>query len=257
MIDKRIHRKDSNKFTNRRSLLLSSRSPKLNLTKSLENVFYSTIKKDYKKDSIKNFKSFDFNYNTLDINRNLKKTISNIFSHTNSPYKKKFLPLTKRYLMHNEILNNKKSKFPIRHKKNIKPLGRLPSLNYFSFTKSKPKSNTKANRKDYIINVFYDCIKEFFPNVYNLNLEYNEYEIFRNKSVYDNLIKDKINYFKKNKNENQSIKLEKNFYYGKSKKEIDLTLDSMIISFQDMSLPNDTQDKYTKINFPFALLPIF
>ena len=31
----------------------------------------------------------------------------------------------------------------------------------------------------------------------------------------------------------------------------------MIISFQDMSLPNDTQDKCIKINFPFALLPIF
>ena len=31
----------------------------------------------------------------------------------------------------------------------------------------------------------------------------------------------------------------------------------MIISLQDMSMPNDEQEKCFQINFPFALLPIF
>jgi hypothetical protein len=54
------------------------------------------------------------------------------------------------------------------------------------------------------------------------------------------------------------MKLEKNFHFGK--KEINLTLDSMIITLQDMSSLNNTQgkqDKDLKIYFPFALLPIF
>jgi hypothetical protein len=78
--------------------------------------------------------------------------------------------------------------------------------------------------------------------------------------VYENLIEEKINYFKNNKNENQSIKLEKKFHFGKYKNEINLTLDSMIITLQNMSSSNNTQDKQDKvlkIYFPLALLPIF
>ena len=107
------------------------------------------------------------------------------------------------------------------------------------------------------INFFEDYEKDFFPDVNFTNLEYNESEIFGKEYIYENLIKDKILYFQKEKNENNIIKLEKNLFYGKYKNEIRLTLKSIHISFQDINLSKKLQNENLEVNIPFALIPLF
>jgi hypothetical protein len=119
------------------------------------------------------------------------------------------------------------------------------------------KLNFKKNFTSYKINFFNDYEKDFFVGINYANLKYSEKEIYRNKKVYENLIKEKLEYFKKNVNENKTIKLEKNFKYGKSNIDINLTLNSLILTCEEMGLPPELQNKNLVINFPFALLPIF
>ena len=107
------------------------------------------------------------------------------------------------------------------------------------------------------INFFNDYEKDFFPEIDYSNLEYNEKEIYKDKSVYENLIKEKINYFENNKNENYTTELKKTFHYGKHKKEINLTLNSLILTLDDMMASQKVNNSSLKIDFPFALLPIF
>ena len=106
------------------------------------------------------------------------------------------------------------------------------------------------------INFFEDYEKDFFPDVDYSNLEYKESEIFGKEKIYENLIKDKILYFQREKNENNIIKLEKDLYYGKYKKEIRLTLKSIHISFEDMNLSKKLQNQNLKVDIPFALIPL-
>jgi hypothetical protein len=112
----------------------------------------------------------------------------------------------------------------------------------------------KKSKSNFKVNFFNDYEKDFFSEIDYSNLEYNEYEIFKNKEIYEKLIKDKINYFKKEKNENPTIIFEKQFIY---KKEMTLTLNSLTISFEDMALPKELKNKKLKIDFPFSLLPLF
>ena len=107
------------------------------------------------------------------------------------------------------------------------------------------------------INFFEDYEKDFFPDVNFSNLEYKESEIFGKEHIYENLIKDKILYFQKAKNENNIIKLEKDLCYGKYKKEIRLTLKSIHISFEEMNLSENLQNQNLKVDIPFALIPLF
>ena len=109
---------------------------------------------------------------------------------------------------------------------------------------------------NYVLNSF-DYEKEFFSESIYMNLSYNESEIFKSKKVYDDLIKEKIELLKDEKYEGKEIRFEKKFHYGKYEKEINLTFDSLQITFTDMSLPQDLETKKIKINFPFSLLPIF
>ena len=88
-------------------------------------------------------------------------------------------------------------------------------------------------------------------------MEYKESEIFGKEHIYQKLIKDKILYFQKEKNENNTIKLEKDLYYGKYKKEIRLTLKSINISFEEMNLSKKLQNQNLKVDIPFALIPLF
>ena len=73
----------------------------------------------------------------------------------------------------------------------------------------------KKSKSNFKVNFFNDYEKDFFSEIDYSNLEYNEYEIFKNKEIYEQLIKDKINYFKKEKNENPTIIFEKQFIYKK------------------------------------------
>ena len=131
-------------------------------------------------------------------------------------------------------------------------------LSPFSFKILKRVSDIPLSfKKSYsnkILSTFNNYEKDFFWDIDYSNLIYDENEIFRNKSKYDDLIKEKINYFKKEKNENQTYFLEKEFNYKKNKK-INLTFTSMTIEFENFAT-NETSDDL-KINFPFALLPLF
>ena len=169
------------------------------------------------------------------------------------------------------IKNMNYSNFEIKNKKSIlfykkkntenyfelpKHLTRHQSLNKLNFPNlliSIPiklkKSNSNAS-----INFFEDYEKDFFSEIDYSNLEYNEFEIFKNKRLYQKIINDRINYFKKTKNDNQTIVLEKNFFL---KKQINLKLNSLTITFEDMALPPELQNNKLKINWPFALLPLF
>ena len=51
-----------------------------------------------------------------------------------------------------------------------------------------------------------------------------------------------------------NFKITKNFIF---KKKINLKLNSLTITFEDMSSPPEFQNKKLKIDLPFALLPLF
>jgi hypothetical protein len=108
---------------------------------------------------------------------------------------------------------------------------------------------------------FNDFNNDFFTDDY-LNLHYDNKEIFNHPEKYNKIIEEKIEYFKKNKNENETVYLEKSFFFGQKKKKILLNLKSLIINFED---PSEEKPPYNNINInknlqielPFALLPLF
>ena len=112
---------------------------------------------------------------------------------------------------------------------------------------------SQSNSND-IIGTYEEYEKDFFWDVNYSDLKYDENEIFGHKKKYDTIVKDKIKQLKKEKNENQTYFLEKEFNYGKSEK-MNLSLTSMTIEFEDYAT-NETNENL-KINFPFALLPLF
>lgn len=123
-------------------------------------------------------------------------------------------------------------------------------LNLFPLSLKKSISNYK-------INFFNDFEKSFyFDNEYS-NLKYDASEIFKNKIEYDRLVMNKVNYLKKGIYDNELTKFEKTFYYGVGKKEINLTLNSLTISLEDMALPPEKQNKNLKLTLPIGLLPLF
>ena len=107
-----------------------------------------------------------------------------------------------------------------------------------------------------VINFFNDYEKDFFSDSVYENLNYNEQEIYKSRTEYEEYIKNKIIELKVKNTDNNKIKFEKKFHYGKYNKEINLTFNSLQISFQEMSVAPGPNDNF-KINFPFALLPIF
>ena len=234
--------KDSQSYHNYYNNLISNNNlPKLIKSSSSSTIFLSNPEED--NNSIKEPNNGCFtpklNLKAIKTNEIYDKIINN---------KIKLNPISKRKLIYNQILSDSNSFLKLDLNK-IKKLRRrkLKSL----------ELNNKENETikiDHKVSFFNFWEKIFFPYVDYSNLKYNEYEIYKDIIEYENIIKEKINYFKKNKNENTTIQLRKSINY-KSKKKIDLTFDSLKINFKDMSLPKDS--KSFEINFPFALLPIF
>jgi hypothetical protein len=221
-----------NNYINKDNSFFSNQLPIINQRKYLSG-------KKFKKDKIliKNQKFL----NSIRMEKNELKNMPKLFQNFSS---EELIP----NLFSSSQIENKKEK--------VRKL-----LSPFTFKKIKklsdiPLSFKKSNSNN-ILATFDNYEKDFFWDIDYSNLKYDENEIFRNKSKYDNLIKEKIKYFKKEKNHNPTIKLEKNFHYGRYKKEINLTLNSLFITFEDMSLPKELQNKDLKIDFPFALLPLF
>ena len=115
----------------------------------------------------------------------------------------------------------------------------------------------KKCRSNYQLNFFNDYENNFFFDSDYSFLEYNATEILTNKSKYKRIIIDKINNLKKGGNYKNIFKLEKKFYFGKNKKEVNLILNTLTISFKDMSLPPELQNNNLKLNLPISLLPLF
>ena len=120
-----------------------------------------------------------------------------------------------------------------------------------------PLTIDKKYFTNYKLNFLKDYEKSFyFDNDYSY-LHYNASEIFKGKSVYDKLILDKLNYLKQGKFDTKTVKFEKTIYYGKHRKEIKLTLNSLTISLEDMALSPEMQNKNLKLDLPISLLPLF
>ena len=91
----------------------------------------------------------------------------------------------------------------------------LKSRKYKSFKKINSRNLKRKNMfskyslySPFNIDFFDDYKKDFFPNADFSKLEYNEKEIYRDKSIYEKLIKEKIDFFRNNENENHTIKFE-------------------------------------------------
>ena len=219
--------------------------------------YSKNLNKSFYKNQLPLLTQSKLNNSNNNIIKEEKKQRENKFS-----LKKKIFPFRNIKYLNFNLKKNRKI-IPFFKKKNLdnfvnfpKHLTRNHSLNKFNIPNlltsipiNLQKSNSNAS-----INFFEDYEKDFFSEIDYSNLEYNEFEIYKNKSIYENLIKERINHFKKEKNENQTIVLEKNFIF---KKKINLKLNSLIITFEDMSSPPEFQNKKLKIDLPFALLPLF
>ena len=163
------------------------------------------------------------------------------------------------------IFNNKGELLP-----SVVSNSKIYKCNY-SYEKNKPKINLgiypmkRRNLNSFQINnissSFSNFKKDFFSDEY-LKLHYNEEVIFNQHEKYNNIIKEKIEYFKTNKNKNNTTFLEKKYNFGQKNKAMRLSLKSMKINFET---PNEEIELYNNVNinknlqieFPFSLLPLF
>ena len=180
-------------------------------------------------------------------NKELKEKINSLVTRKSEEQEKK-----KR--KDNLVLNNLSPKFS---RKNLKSLKyKLSSkknklfLELIPFNLKKSKSNPK-------LNFLNDYEKFFFFDIDYSGLKYDGTEIFSNKSRYQKIIIDKINFLKKGIFDKKTIKLEKDFRYGSEGKKINLSLTTLTISIEDMALPPEKQNKNLKLNLPISLLPLF
>ena len=170
------------------------------------------------------------------------------------------------------IINNKNirdkifSNFKVKLQQKFKRLFKSPSNSrnskrslklFFSHTNSINSETEIIKSNNCVINFVNDYESDFFSDSTYLNMKYNENEIFKDSSIYDKFVKQKLELLKNNKNYNKDIKIEKNFKYGKNKKEINLVLESIEISFKEMSSSPNIQNNNLKLNLPLSLLPIF
>ena len=239
---KKVIKDSENYYKYYNKLISINRLPKLIKSSSANSIFSSKEEEDNKiNKNINNgiilTPKMNFNYNTID-----NKFLSN---------KKILKSLTRRNLIYRQILSRSNSCLFIGTEKKV--IFKPKYLKSLSFS----PTNYETRKINYNTNILNDNEKDFFHDVDYSNLKYNEYEIYQDKTVYEKIIKEKVKYFKENKNENRIVKLEKNFRYGKYKRNVNLILDSLKITFKDMSLPKNLQGKSVNIDFPFALLPIF
>ena len=125
--------------------------------------------------------------------------------------------------------------------------------------KIKKKSISLNNTKN---NSFDEFQNNFFYDFEYRNLKYNENEIFKNKERYNKLIYDKILNLINEKIKNKTLIFQKTFYYDNNKKKIELSLQSLKLNFENVSLQkyndnNNIINKDLELDYPFEFLPIF
>lgn len=233
--------RNSNKYKNYyQSLITSFKLPKINKSKSEH--YLNITRKEENNEDYKENDNQSFKINKINVNRNI------IFNRYLN-FRKDNNSIIRRQLIYKDFLYNNNSSLLYKFRNKMKKI----NIKFNSFDSVNDKSNMS-----YIINFFNDYEKEFFPDIDYSNLNYNDYEIYKDKFIYENLIKEKVNYFKNNKNLNHTFKFQKNFFYGKFKKEIDLTFNSLKITFKDMTeLKDNNNPNNFEFFLPFSLLPIF
>ncbi len=113
------------------------------------------------------------------------------------------------------------------------------------------RSNTKNRLKQ--IDLSMDKFKsDFFDSEYS-KLVYDEREIFNVGDKWDKEIKNRIVMLKKEKNENLTYELDKEFHIGCKMEKVNIKITSMKIFFDK----TNSQDKPIEFSIPFALLPLF
>ena len=252
--------KDSDNYHKYYNNLLSLNNYPRMVKSPSSDSFFTTRIKYYNKNNYNSIKNNNNNYNNDLINEifnnNINIKIDNLFVRN----KKILNPIiSKRKIIYNNISNLSNSPLSLKYNRNLKLLPINPTLTK-NIVKSPSNISIKNKKKikyNFKINFFKDYEKDFFNSIDYSNLKYNEYEIYNDNSLYDELVRERINYFKNIKNENETFQLEKTFYFGKRKKEINLTFNSLIITFADMNLMYTSPEKSFQIHFPFALLPIF
>jgi len=239
--------RNSKKYRNYYNSLISSfKMPKLYKSQS-ENYFNITRKKGSNDEYKSNDNDNDNNNQSSKIKENYISPIK-LFKRTLNHKIEKNSKI-RNQMIYKDMIYNGNSSLLINFRNNIKKI-KIKSRSYLS--------NSDKSSMSCIINFFNDYEKEFFPDIDYSNLKYNDYEIYKDKKVYENLIKEKVNYFKNNKNLNPTIKFQKNFFYGKFRKEIDLTFNSLKITFKDMAeLKDNNSNNNFEFTLPFSLLPIF
>ena len=146
---------------------------------------------------------------------------------------------------------------------NLSPIPSINNLKIFKFNKKNENTinliplTLQKSKSSYELNFLNNYEKNFFFDEKYFDLKYDVSEIYKEKSIYDKLILDKINYLKRGIFDNKTIKLEKVIHYGNDKKEINLTLNSLILSLEDIVSPPKKQNKNLKLNLPISLLPLF
>ena len=254
--------KDSNnyhKYYN--NLLLLKKRPK-QINSSSPDSFFATKFKYYYKNNYNSISNNNYSSSNNEIinklfNHKLNIKNDNLFINNKEKLNHITLKRTKIYNnMSNSLSNYHQTTKNIR---NLKLNPKSPTLvNRYALSPSYISIKNKMKiRLNYKINFFKDYEKDFFNSIDYSNLKYNEYEIYNDKSIYDELVKEKVNHFRNLKNENETVSFNKTFYFGKRQKKINLTFNSLLITFSDINLMYTTSEKSFQINFPFSLLPIF
>ena len=114
-----------------------------------------------------------------------------------------------------------------------------------------------------IDNAFDELQKDIFNGEYN-NLNYDPHEIFDDREKYCNLVNEMVESIKIEKKDysNEKTNLVKEYEFGKGKKKAKLVLNSLKITFEDITDGINEEDNFLKSNniefdIPFELLPIF
>lgn len=130
---------------------------------------------------------------------------------------------------------------------NIRNKNKYTNLRLFFSNTNSGNIDTKTINKDCIINFITDYEKDFFSDNTYINMKYNEIDLFKDNSIYDKYIKNEFENFKKSRNL-ENPRFEKILKYGKYKKEINLNLNSVEISFKNLAIIPDLEEKKLTID---------
>jgi hypothetical protein len=104
-------------------------------------------------------------------------------------------------------------------------------------------------------NAFEEFLRDIFFGKKYSDLIYDEKEIFDNDN-YLKYINEKIEELKNENNIDENTLLECNYLFWKNKKKMNISINSLNISFEEVNKEQSNNKKF-EVSLPFSLLPIF